>query len=354
MFRTYVRTPAILPNAVNNSSQTIINDAITHKVVNFQTYTFSTPPTFASFGSAQPPIYYETSRLIGDKTQGAVVIQTSTLCYNGAAAPCDSTPVVPPILRRTAITQNNIGQQSKTDKFYTASGDITEDDVYDYGQGAPGPLLKKTVTSYAALGNNIQNRPASATDYDGAGHQTAQTLYNYDKFPLVATSGVPNHVAVSGAARGNLTSMRHWVSSASGTYAIEHKTYDDTGNAVTSTDVNGNVTTFVYDDNFADGVNRNSRAYLTKTVRPSTTDNFTGGPVNHIATTILDANTGLTTRGIDQNGNPTDFAYDGRMRMTKLQSPADASGNRPETDTTFANSNTVTQTKWVTPPGVPQ
>jgi hypothetical protein len=42
------------------------------------------------------------------------------------------------------------------------------------------------------------------------------------------------------------------------------------------------------------------------------------------------------------------------MRMTKLQSPADASGNRPETDMTFANPNTVTQTKWVTPPGVPQ
>jgi YD repeat-containing protein len=349
--RTYVRTPAILPNAVNNSSQTVIDDAYTHKVVNFQTYTFATPPTYASLGTTQPPIYYETSRSITDKTQG-IVIQTSTLCYNGAAAPCDSTPVTPPILRRTAITQNNFGQQSKTDKFYNATGDITEEDLYDFGQGAPGPLLKKTLTAYAALGNNILDKPASATVYDGAGHQTAQTLFGYDEAPLVATSGVPKHVAVSGS-RGNVTTTRRWLNTTGG-YLTSTQTYDDTGNIVTRTDPKGNVTTQVYDDNFTDHVNRNSRAFETKTILPATTDNLSGTPITQTTTSTYDANTSLKTHLTDANGNPTDLAYDSMDRVVKTILPPDANGNRAETDVTHVNPNTVTQVKSITPPGVLQ
>ena len=212
--------------------------------------------------------------------------------------------------------------------------------------------MKKTVTTYAALGNNILNKPASVTTYDGTGHQTAQTLYNYDEFPLVATSGVPDHVAVQGA-RGNVTSTLHWLNTTGG-YVTKHQTFDDTGNVVSITDAKGNVTTFVYDDNFTDGVNRNSRAYLTKTILPQTTDSATGAAVNHVSSALFEANAGRVMRTIDQNGNPTDHAYDGMMRMTKTIAPPDASGNRAETDVTFVNPNTIAKTQAVTPPGVMQ
>ncbi|MBW0008278.1 MAG: hypothetical protein JO335_11275 [Sphingomonas sp.] len=356
--RTYVRTPG--PVAANLTtgyatfpSKTVIDDAISHKVVNFQgTVAYvHTPVTLAQ---PVPALYYETSRMFGDKTQGGVYIQTSTLCYNGAAAPCDGTPVAPPILRRTAITQNNIGQQSKTDTFYSASGNVTEADIYDYGAagGAPGPLLKKTVTSYAALGNNIQNRPASVTVYDGAGHQTAQTLFGYDESPLLTTSGVPNHAAVTGS-RGNVTTTRHWLNTTGG-YLTSTQTYDDTGNVVTRTDPKGNVTTQVYDDNFTDHVNRNSRVFETKTILPATTDNLSGSPISQTVTAVYDANTGVKTNVTDANGNPIDIVYDGMNRVVKSILPPDANGNRAETDTTYVNPNTVTQVKPITPPGVLQ
>jgi hypothetical protein len=334
--------------------QTTVENALTKRIVNFAAT--SQGPSFDVHGviaGSAENLYYQTSSTLIDKTQGSRTLSQDFTCYNGAAIPCDQTPITLPFVQRTQVTQLDTGQQKQVTTFLSPIGVPTEEDVYDYGQGAPGPLLKKTVTSYFNLANNIQDRPASVTVYDGAGRQTAQTLFNYDEFPLVATSGVPSHVAVAGAVRGNLTSTRHWVST-TGQYTIEHNTYDDTGNVVTSTDVNGNVTTFGFDDNFADGVNRNSRAYLAKTIKPSTTDNFTGGPVNHISSAIRDANTGLPTRVIDQNGNPTDYVYDGRLRLTKLQLPADVNGNRPETDMTYANPNTVTQTKPVTPPGVLQ
>src|SRR5438105_7602151 len=37
----------------------------------------------------------------------------------------------------------------------------SELDEYGYGSGSPGSLVRKTTTSYASLGNNINDRPAS-------------------------------------------------------------------------------------------------------------------------------------------------------------------------------------------------
>jgi len=73
-----------------------------------------------------------------------------------------------------------------------------------------------------------------------SGTIVSQTNYNYDETAVTATSGTPQHVAVSGS-RGNLTSIDY---PAGG--LVSHTTYYDTGTVNTSTDVNGAVTTNSY------------------------------------------------------------------------------------------------------------
>ena len=63
--------------------------------------------------------------------------------------------------------------------------------------------------------------------------------------------------------------------------------------------------------------------------------------MNHVTSVTYDANTGLVTRATDQNGNATDYSYDGMLRVTKELGPADANGNRPETDLAYPDANTV-------------
>src|SRR5260370_1033860 len=108
----------------------------------------------------------------------------------------------------------------------------------------PTPVHYSGIT-YAALGNNINAFQQTTTVQDGAGHTLGQTTNNYDEVTPTATSGTPQHVAVSGS-RGNLTSTSQIVQTTSSTSVTSHLTYYDTGEPNTSTDVNGAVTTFNY------------------------------------------------------------------------------------------------------------
>jgi hypothetical protein len=46
-------------------------------------------------------------------------------------------------------------------------------------------LLKKTLISYAALGNGIVDMPSSVTVKDGSGNIVSVTSYNYDETAVV-------------------------------------------------------------------------------------------------------------------------------------------------------------------------
>src|SRR6185437_14286242 len=142
-------------------------------------------------------------------------------------------------------------------------GLATEVDEYDFGAGAPGALLRKTLITYnSTLGNNIADHPASVIVQDGSGNQKAKTTFAYDETAAATTSGVPMHAAITGS-RGNLTTQSQWLDTTGANLSMIF-TYDDTGNVLTSTDPSGHQTTFSYADNFSDGINRNSNAYLTK------------------------------------------------------------------------------------------
>jgi len=178
-------------------------------------------------------------------TSSGTLLKTSYTCYNGAASPCNSTAITLPISSRTHIVQwpGSSGLQSKTVTSYNTYGLVAEKDEYAYGVGAPGSVVRKTLTSYASLGNGIVNRPAQVTLEDGSGNIKSQTTYTYDQGSVTATSGTPQHVSISGS-RGNPTTVSYLVSGS--TTLNKTLTYFDTGNPYVATDVNGAQTTYTY------------------------------------------------------------------------------------------------------------
>jgi RHS repeat-associated protein len=255
--------------------------------------------------------FYETQRKIYQGAATGTPLSTTITCYNGqnVATPssCPTTPVATQILRVTSFRYlpDSTGVVAETDSTYDQFGLIREVDEYDYGtvptsgSAVVGPLLRKTITSYAALGNGIVDRPSSVVVEDSGNNLKAGTTYTYDDpGTLTTTSGIPQHVSVTGS-RGNLTSVG---ATASGTTTLYRKfTYYDTGTLNTSTDVstssttNGVTTTYVY----ASGTPSCNSAFPTSITEPlslsrSMTWNCTGAVL-----------TGLT----DENNKPSSTSY---------------------------------------------
>ncbi len=228
---------------------------------------------------------YQTERQVYAGT--STLLETVFTCYNGATPNCSSTAITPPIASVAAYVQWPSGLESEVLVDYNSNGLPTEKDEYDYGNGSPGILLRKTLTTYASLGN-IVDEPASVTVENGTGGIVAQTTYQYDQTAVVTTSGTPQHGSVSGS-RGNLTTityLTHGSSTLSKTF-----TYFDTGNVDVATDVNGAQTTFTYGNC--------GNSFATSVAEPMSMSksmawNCTGG----VETSVTDA-----------NGNSTSTAY---------------------------------------------
>jgi len=189
---------------------------------------------------------YETERQTYQGSAGSgTLLQTVNTCYNGAASPCTATAITLPITQRTVTDQyGTSGMQSKHNYVYNSVGVLTEQDDYDYNAGPPTSLLRQILVTYASLGNITAFRHA-VTVKNGSGATVAQTNYNYDEVSPTATSGVAQHVTVSGS-RGNLTSVNFPVSG-----LTSHYTYYDTGSIKTVQDVNTATTTYTYSSNTA-------------------------------------------------------------------------------------------------------
>lgn len=275
------------------------------------TTTITDPSTAANQTVIQFQGIYETQRQV---YQGAAspsnLLQTTTTCYNGNTTNCATTAISGKITQRNVAVALSGGLQSEHDDFWNAYSAPTETDDYDFGSAPHGALLKKVTATYANLGS-IQGMRQTVTTQNGSGATVSQTVNGYDESSVVATSGTPQHSSVSGA-RGNLTSVKTYVNAT--TYLTKTKTYFDTGNVQTATDVNGAQTTYTY------GACGNS--FATSVAEPlslskSMTWNCTGG----VQLTATDENSQTTTTNYndayfwrpasvaDPTGATTNFCY---------------------------------------------
>ena len=281
----------------------------------------------------------------GSQSSGTLLKTTQT-CYNGNAPSCNTNAITLPITQTINWVQWP-GSSSPTSQIvtsYNSYGLVTEADEYAYGSGAPGSVVRKTLTSYASLSNGIVNRPASVTIESGSYGISSQTDYCYDEGTPsgtntcaatgapTATSGTPQHVAVTGS-RGNLTTVASLVTGS--TWLGKTFTYYDTGNVNVATDINGAQTTYTY------GSGSCGNSFATSVSEPmslsaSATWNCSGG----VETSAMDENgkTVLTSYTDAYFWRPNS-ATDQLLNATNLTYTAQTSA---EASLLFDSSNSVT------------
>ena len=227
-----------------------------------------------SAGSVVSAGTYETSVSYyqGSASAGKLLRQVLT----DYAAEQDSVPAVSLSLvnvrpiRKTITLDNGLVAKTETDyETFILNGitatrlNPTEIREYAYGNGAPGPLLRRTDYTYLHNANptyatlNIVDRPASIIVYDGSGNVVCQTTYEYDVYnhtgmPAMQASGAVQHDSVrttNYVTRGNQTGISKWRNT-DGTWLTTNIQYDDAGNVIASRDPNGNLTQFDYTDSW--------------------------------------------------------------------------------------------------------
>ena len=202
----------------------------------------------------------------------------------------DSEPPNDPRLVETTITLVDTNQVSKTTSIdpNNPTGPVGFDQYnnqtkvweYDYGSGAPGPLLRQTVASYLTsdydtllpnssapdinLTAHIRDRLSQAAVYDAGGVERARVIVEYDNYildafhaPLLERTTISGHdigVSTTYTKRGNPTAVSRYLLPAE-TPITTFNHFDIAGNVVKIIDPRstaGNIiaTTFVYEDNF--------------------------------------------------------------------------------------------------------
>ena len=160
-------------------------------------------------------------------------------------------------------------------------------------------------TRQAYLDRNLVGLATATLIRDAANNVKAQSAINYDESDN------------SPAYRGNATRMRSWLDT-NNTWLESRARYDAFGNVVEATDARGNVSQIRYDDNYADGINRNSAAFPTRTI--SAIPGGSGSTTAFETTVKYDFNTGLPTSTIDANNLETRLEYnDPLLRPTRMQ-----------------------------------
>ena len=274
---------------------------------------------------------YQTERKTYQGTSSSgTLLQDEVTCYNGNTSNCNTTGFSTPITER--IVTDTLGSQQCKHVYLYHSNFLTEQDDYDYGNGAPSPSpIRKELITYASLGNNILGAPSQITIEDGSGTVVAQTTMTYDETAPAATSGTPQHLSITGS-RGNPTTIKFLV--AGTTNLTKSISYFDTGNVQTATDVNGAQTGITY------GACGNS--FPTSIAEPlsltkSISWNCTGG----VQTSVTDENGQITSTAwtdsyfwrpassTDQVGNLTNFNY---SSLTSIESSMNFNGGNSVVD----------------------
>jgi hypothetical protein len=220
------------------------------------------------------------------------------------------------------------GSISRTTQYaYDSTQDmnLTQISEYNFYTGSlPANADRVTTISYLSGVPNVIDRPTSITVQAGS-TVLAQTNIQYDSTALVPITGVAHHddtnYGASYTTRGNPTVISRLISGS--TYATTTLTYDTTGQVVSVTDPNGNVTNLSYADNFYNDTGTNPPASYTP---PAPTNAYLTRVTLPIAGSIAFGyywGTGKRALSTDQNGAST-YAHflDSLDRLTNAYLPA--------------------------------
>ncbi len=281
----------------SGTSQTAVVDGLGNNKV----YTFAEPTVQPTGETA---LYYETTRSAYQGAATGTPVLSLTTCYNAAALPCTAQSTLPISQVDTYQLLNGL-KMDGTEATINSSGMTTSSIVYDFGSSSNrGPVLSKEVWTY---GYSIPSLVTQDEVFDGSGNEAGNTTYAYDTGTLTASSGVPQHVAVS-AARGNLTSITQYANAL--TPYTTNSTYEDTGSVLTVTAPTG-TTTLSYDPTFV---------YLQGVNLPTPSS----GVVISAGESYETSHTGLPLSTTDPNGQSTNFPaskYDSMLRPTEQDNP---------------------------------
>lgn len=224
------------------------------------------------------------------------------------------TPIANPQVISVTM-QLETGEQSQQQYVYDSNGNVTDLKEYDFGSGAPGPLLRETVKSFAVLGNHILDRPSSVIIKDGSGNTIARTDVAYDQVQIqdVNPPGIaviqhdPAYAVNSTNSRGNVTGVTTYTNAAAGTGAsTETNTYDILGNVVKQ-----QTPCCQKSWNFS------------ATTQYAYPDSVVRGPAGSqlITSATYDFASGLVVSTTDENGQTTRYGYDANKRMVSTAQP---------------------------------
>jgi RHS repeat-associated protein len=255
-----------------------------------------------------------------------------------------SVPSCDPYIASTTNTLVDTNQVSQTTFSYDQFNNQTGVSEYDYGVGAPGSLLRTTITSYLTTnstngldytsnGIHIRSLPVQRSVYGS--NEKARTTFEYDKYSVDANhAALVSRANISGfdstfntgyATRGNVTGETRYLLSAGGSVTGSipiYSQYDIAGNVVKGIDGRGNATILEYDDRYGtpDG---------SATTNPGPTD--LGGLTSwafatrinrqgQIATAQFDYYLGRIVDGQDINGIVASAFYDDALdRATQVK-----------------------------------
>lgn len=232
----------------------------------------------------------------------------------------------------TTTLKNGLVTQTQTDyETFSYNGltwtrtNPTEVREYDYGSGAPGPLLRRTDYTYLHNTNstyatlNIVDRPSSVIVYNGQGSTMSKTTNEYDNYTTgIQPSGAVQHDAARSTSyltRGNITAVEHWRNT-DGAWLTTRNQYDDAGNILSQTDPLSHQTQFGYTDSWASGGSTcapsggQTKAFLTSMTNAlSQQTKYAYFSCTGLKGSATDPNTQTTTYGYDMLNRPTQLSY---------------------------------------------
>lgn len=331
-----------------------------------------------TYQSYTPPLVPNTHQWIA--TQIALEKQTKYYDWGNITNPIRTVAKMwfDPFEMASQQTTLDNNQTSLVSYQYGFGGAVGQKSEYDFGNGAAGTLLRKTVTNFQSFPFNpawpqsvyppsIQQStllasPCQTLVYDGSGsgNPVAETDFLYDGGTTVCgTAGTPSVSGVSNlpagthdetyygtsstVSRGNATRVTHKCFTSCSADSVTTYVFDETGQILSVTDPCGNAacsdmppganhtTTFSYADSYDSPPSSNTNAYLTKITNPL-------GQYTRFKYAYAD---GQLISSTDPNGLVTGYLYgDSLRRLTET--------DRPDGGSTVLTYNDVPPTPSVT------